>query len=179
MRAHTKFQVENEQDKRIKKKGRKRNICRYFPRFKFVFFYISVRPFPNNKHVRQTCRCGLDDKENWPCACASELSPFARPRFNAACLTNGFHSHWIHLRFSLIFSQKSRSVEAATGEWMNSFIRRPSRQRFSKDGVDAGDIVARGIRRSWTISSKYIVFPLCPFGRQEANEGDNHHLFLV
>ncbi|XP_046438742.1 uncharacterized protein LOC124190211 isoform X4 [Daphnia pulex] len=48
---------------------------------------------------------------------------------------------------------KTASVEAATGEWMNSFIRRPSRQRFSKDGVDAGDIVARGIRRSWTISN--------------------------
>ena len=53
-----------------------------------------------------------------------------------------------------------RSVESATGEWMNSFVRRPSRQRLGKDAVDAGDIVSRGIRRSWTISSKFLhLFP--------------------
>ena len=65
-----------------------------------------------------------------------------------------YASKCYYFSFLILCFPKSRSVESATGEWMNSFIRRPSRQRFSKDGVDAGDIVARGIRRSWTISSK-------------------------
>ena len=57
----------------------------------------------------------------------------------------------MHFPFNIA---RSRSVEAASGEWMNTFVRRPSRQRFnSKDGVEPGEIVARGIRRSWTFSS--------------------------
>jgi hypothetical protein len=82
---------------------------------------------------------GLDDRENCSEKCFGENTQLFLKRKK---------------KKKKILFPKSRSVEAATGEWMNSFIRRPSRQRFSKDGVDAGDIVARGIRRSWTISSK-------------------------
>lgn len=46
-----------------------------------------------------------------------------------------------------------REIQAASGEWMNEFVRRPSRRRDNRVYVPAADIIKRTIRRSWTISS--------------------------
>jgi hypothetical protein len=48
-----------------------------------------------------------------------------------------------------------REIQAATGEWMNEYVRRPSRRRDNRVYVPAADIIKRSIRRSWTISSEY------------------------
>ncbi|CAH1134883.1 unnamed protein product [Ceutorhynchus assimilis] len=44
-------------------------------------------------------------------------------------------------------------IQAASGEWMNEFVRRPSRRRDAKVYVPAADIIKKTIRRSWTISN--------------------------
>ncbi|KAI4460202.1 hypothetical protein MML48_6g00011300 [Holotrichia oblita] len=44
-------------------------------------------------------------------------------------------------------------IQAASGEWMNEFVRRPSRRRDNRVYVPAADIIKRTIRRSWTISN--------------------------
>ncbi|ROT65923.1 hypothetical protein C7M84_016079 [Penaeus vannamei] len=50
--------------------------------------------------------------------------------------------------------QKQIDIQLATGEWMNEFVRRPSRRRESKVYVPPADVVKRSlIKRSWTISS--------------------------
>ncbi|XP_066964987.1 uncharacterized protein [Macrobrachium rosenbergii] len=49
---------------------------------------------------------------------------------------------------------KQIEIQRATGEWMNEFIRRPSRRRDNKVYVPPADVVKRSlIKRSWTISS--------------------------
>lgn len=48
----------------------------------------------------------------------------------------------------------NREIQATSGEWMNEFVRRPSRRRDNRVYVPAADIIKRTIRRSWTISSK-------------------------
>jgi hypothetical protein len=47
-----------------------------------------------------------------------------------------------------------REIQAATGEWMNEYVRRPSRRRDNRVYVPAADLIKRRIRRSWTISSE-------------------------
>jgi hypothetical protein len=47
-----------------------------------------------------------------------------------------------------------REIQAATGEWMNEYVRRPSRRRDNRVYVPAADLIKRSIRRSWTISSE-------------------------
>ncbi|XP_060527317.1 uncharacterized protein LOC132702588 isoform X2 [Cylas formicarius] len=48
---------------------------------------------------------------------------------------------------------KRMEIQAASGEWMNEFVRRPSRRRDTRVYVPAADIIKRTIRRSWTISN--------------------------
>ncbi|XP_076257661.1 bitesize isoform X3 [Rhynchophorus ferrugineus] len=48
---------------------------------------------------------------------------------------------------------KRMEIQAASGEWMNEFVRRPSRRRDARVYVPAADIIKRTIRRSWTISN--------------------------
>nr|XP_023023057.1 uncharacterized protein LOC111511278 [Leptinotarsa decemlineata] len=48
---------------------------------------------------------------------------------------------------------KHMEIQAASGEWMNEFVRRPSRRRDNRVYVPAADIIKRTIRRSWTISN--------------------------
>ncbi|VEN59751.1 unnamed protein product, partial [Callosobruchus maculatus] len=48
---------------------------------------------------------------------------------------------------------KRMEIQAASGEWMNEFVRRPSRRRDNRVYVPAADIIKRTIRRSWTISN--------------------------
>ncbi|XP_071440035.1 synaptotagmin-like protein 5 [Hetaerina americana] len=50
---------------------------------------------------------------------------------------------------------KHMEIQVATGEWMNEFVRRPSRRRDNRVYVPAADIVKRSIRRSWTISTSH------------------------
>ncbi|XP_046393642.1 uncharacterized protein LOC124161372 [Ischnura elegans] len=50
---------------------------------------------------------------------------------------------------------KHMEIQVATGEWMNEFVRRPSRRRDNRVYVPASDIVKRSIRRSWTISTSH------------------------
>ncbi|KAH1005526.1 hypothetical protein HUJ04_006486 [Dendroctonus ponderosae] len=47
----------------------------------------------------------------------------------------------------------SGEIQAASGEWMNEFVRRPSRRRDARVYVPAADIIKKTIRRSWTISN--------------------------
>lgn len=62
------------------------------------------------------------------------------------------------LCFSLLYVTCSfyREIQAASGEWMNEFVRRPSRKRDNRVYVPAADIIKRTIRRSWTISSESV-----------------------
>ncbi|XP_047101847.1 synaptotagmin-like protein 5 [Schistocerca piceifrons] len=48
---------------------------------------------------------------------------------------------------------KHMEIQAATGEWMNEYVRRPSRRRDNRVYVPPADVVKRSIRRSWTISN--------------------------
>ncbi|XP_022919402.2 uncharacterized protein [Onthophagus taurus] len=48
---------------------------------------------------------------------------------------------------------KHMEIQAASGEWMNEFVRRPSRRRDNRVYVPAADIIIRTLRRSWTISN--------------------------
>ncbi|XP_018565614.1 uncharacterized protein LOC108906745 [Anoplophora glabripennis] len=48
---------------------------------------------------------------------------------------------------------KHMEIQATSGEWMNEFVRRPSRRRDNRVYVPAADIIKRTIRRSWTISN--------------------------
>ncbi|KAJ8978324.1 hypothetical protein NQ317_015938 [Molorchus minor] len=50
-----------------------------------------------------------------------------------------------------------REIQAASGEWMNEFVRRPSRRRDNRVYVPAADIIKRTIRRSWTISKTVVM----------------------
>ncbi|KAF5300077.1 hypothetical protein FQA39_LY11269 [Lamprigera yunnana] len=48
---------------------------------------------------------------------------------------------------------KRMEIQVVSGEWMNEFVRRPSRRRDNRVYVPAADIIKRTLRRSWTISS--------------------------
>ncbi|KAK9875209.1 hypothetical protein WA026_006000 [Henosepilachna vigintioctopunctata] len=48
---------------------------------------------------------------------------------------------------------KRMEIQAASGEWMNEFVRRPSRRRDNRLYVPTAEIIKRTIRRSWTISN--------------------------
>ncbi|KAF5307341.1 hypothetical protein FQR65_LT07058 [Abscondita terminalis] len=48
---------------------------------------------------------------------------------------------------------KRMEIQSISGEWMNEFVRRPSRRRDNRVYVPAADIIKRTLRRSWTISN--------------------------
>lgn len=48
-----------------------------------------------------------------------------------------------------------REIQAASGEWVNNYAH-GSPRRDSLTNESAGDIIKRSIRRSWTISSKWL-----------------------
>ncbi|XP_050506949.1 uncharacterized protein LOC126884772 isoform X2 [Diabrotica virgifera virgifera] len=49
--------------------------------------------------------------------------------------------------------KKQMEIQAASGEWMNEFVRRPSKRRETRVCLPTADIIKRTIRRSWTISN--------------------------
>lgn len=51
-----------------------------------------------------------------------------------------------------------REIQAASGEWVNEYARGPSRRdSLTNEYIPASDIIKKGIRRSWTISSEYFI----------------------
>ncbi|XP_069160702.1 serine-rich adhesin for platelets isoform X3 [Procambarus clarkii] len=84
-------------------------------------------------------------------ACRQRVCKQCR-HFNA----NG--SDWVCL-----VCHKHIEIQLASGEWMNEFVRRPSRRRENKVYVPPADVVKRSlITRSWTISSPASVERISP-----------------
>ncbi|XP_057663088.1 uncharacterized protein LOC130898064 isoform X6 [Diorhabda carinulata] len=49
--------------------------------------------------------------------------------------------------------KKQMEIQAASGEWMNEFVKRPNKRRENRVCLPTADIIKRTIRRSWTISN--------------------------
>lgn len=70
------------------------------------------------------------------------------------------YNHNILVRIKLELNEfwifANREIQAASGEWVNEYARGPSRRdSLTNEYMPASDIIKKGIRRSWTISSKY------------------------
>lgn len=65
--------------------------------------------------------------------------------------------YFVYYYFFYIIKTKIiyREIQAASGEWVNNYAH-GSPRRDSLTNESAGDIIKRSIRRSWTISSKWL-----------------------
>ncbi|CAH1155023.1 unnamed protein product [Phaedon cochleariae] len=87
------------------------------------------------------CRAGLGRVVNRGACCQA-----CRLRVCKACREYAFGTaDWV-----CTVCHKHMEIQATSGEWMNEFVRRPSRRR---ENLPAADIIKRTIRRSWTISN--------------------------
>ncbi|XP_030760495.1 uncharacterized protein LOC115885657, partial [Sitophilus oryzae] len=90
------------------------------------------------------CRADLGRVINRGASCTS-----CRLKVCKACREYNFRAtDWV-----CTVCYKRMEIQAASGEWMNEFVRRPSRRRDARVYVPAADIIKRTIRRSWTISN--------------------------
>ncbi|XP_066246209.1 uncharacterized protein [Euwallacea similis] len=102
----------------------------------------DVPPDPDKTCGR--CRAELGLVINRGAYCHS-----CRLRVCKACREYNFRAtDWV-----CVVCHKRMEIQAASGEWMNEFVRKPSRRRDARVYVPAADIIKRTIRRSWTISN--------------------------
>ncbi|XP_050297159.1 uncharacterized protein LOC126736703 isoform X2 [Anthonomus grandis grandis] len=105
---------------------------------------VSEDSCPDPERTCGRCRCVLGRVINRGALCQS-----CRLRVCKDCRQDNFRAtDWV-----CAVCHKRMEIQAASGEWMNEFVRRPSRKRDARVYVPAADIIKKTIRRSWTISN--------------------------